>query len=199
MSRNQELDLSTHETAETSPQPARGRGRPPEGTIYRPDYAPIARKFFMLKGKTTTNKDLAVLLGVQEHTITDWIAKHDEFAMAVFEGRELADQEVVNALYERAVGAKTVSQKAFLDRENGKPVVVEVVEHHPPDARAASFWLRNRHPDHWKEKTEHEIGALKEGDAGITAEMPSAEAAQRYAALMQGITFEGEASEEEST
>ena len=197
MSTNQGADLTRTQPASIGSEIA--RARPLGAVVYRADYAEIARRFFMLKGASATNKDLAELLSVDENTITNWIAQHDEFAAAVFRGRAEADFEVVNAFHQRAIGCKTVTQKAFLDRTSGEPVIVEVVEEHPPDARAAAFWLRNRHPDAWKERTEHEVGPLADGDAGITREMPSEEAGARYAAFMRGEVIEGKAEEEEAT
>ncbi|MHB1956052.1 MAG: hypothetical protein ACYCOU_20160, partial [Sulfobacillus sp.] len=30
-------------------------------------------------------------------------------------------------------------------------------KHYPPDTQAAMFWLRNRQPERWKEKTEGDV------------------------------------------
>ena len=40
-----------------------------------------------------------------------------------------------------------------------EPVYAEYIEHYPPDTQAASLWLRNRHPDKWKDRTEQAVYA----------------------------------------
>ena len=81
--------------------------------------------------------DLARAFDVSESTIDNWKAAHPEFLAALKAGRELADAEVANSLYRRAIGDG--------DR--------------PPDVTACIFWLKNRRPDLWRDahRQEHAI------------------------------------------
>jgi hypothetical protein len=44
----------------------------------------------------------------------------------------------------------------------GEPVLTTIVKHYPPDTNAASLWLRNRHPQRWRDKIEHEHTVKRE-------------------------------------
>src|SRR5215831_15756104 len=81
---------------------------------------------------------------VSESTIDNWKAAHPEFLAALKTGRELADAEVANSLYRRAIGDG--------DR--------------PPDVTACIFWLKNRRPDWWRDahRQEHAITTPEQAD-----------------------------------
>ena len=161
-------------------------------SLYRDNLPEIARRFFLLKGKTATNKDLARLFDVSDDTIDRWIENRPEFREAVFAGREGADMEVVSSLWQRAVGTKIRSEKAFLDRSTGEIVKTTIEDEIPPDVNAIRFWLTNRQPEAWRERKEHELAGQLGIEHSISAKMNPEEAAQRYRALMQGVTVEGE-------
>jgi hypothetical protein len=76
--------------------------------VYSPALAEIALGGCLLGG---TNKDLAVLFGVHEQCITDWMNRHPEFRAAVEEGRTQADAQVAHSLYQRAVGYTVVNRR----------------------------------------------------------------------------------------
>jgi hypothetical protein len=124
-------------------------GRP---SLYQPEYADLARKFCMLGA---TNDQLAVLLGVRSpSTIDEWIAKKSEFAEAVKAGRAVADANVADSLYHRALGYEHDSEEIHvIDKE---VVRVPVKKKYPPDATSMIFWLKNRRPDLWRDKIEHQ-------------------------------------------
>jgi hypothetical protein len=118
-------------------------GRP---TTYAPDNAEIARYACMLGA---TNDTLAGRFGVCRRTIDNWIATITEFSDAVRQGREVADESVVSALFARATGMEQKVTKAFC--HGGQPVMANYTVHLPPDVRACIFWLRNRRPEQWRE------------------------------------------------
>jgi len=39
----------------------------------------------------------------------------------------------------------------------GDVTVTEVTKHYPPDTAAAFIWLKNRRPDLWRDKQEHQL------------------------------------------
>ena len=127
------------------------RGRP---TVYKPEYGDLAAKLCMLGA---TNDDLARMLEVAGGTIDAWIAGVPEFSAAVKAGRELADANVADRLYARAVGFSHPAVKIF--QSGGAPLEVPYTEHYPPDTQACVFWLRNRRRQDWREKIEHEHNA----------------------------------------
>lgn len=124
------------------------KGRP---TQYRPEHPDLARKFCMLGA---TNDDLAMLLEVAGSTIDKWIAEIPEFSGAVKAGREIADANVAEKLYQRATGYSHHAVKILV--ADGVPVQVPYTEHYPPDATSMIFWLKNRRRTDWREKVEVE-------------------------------------------
>jgi hypothetical protein len=118
-------------------------GRP---TTYRPENAEIARHACMLGA---TNDTLAGRFEVCRRTIDNWIATIPEFSDAVRQGRQVADETVVSALFARATGMERKMTKVFCHR--GQPVTANYTVQLPPDVRACIFWLRNRRPEQWRE------------------------------------------------
>ena len=98
-----------------------------------------------------TSEDLADCFEVSRSTIDGWIAAIPEFAEGVRQGRDEADVAVVEKLYSRAMGYSYETKKVLLCR--GEPVTVPHTVHYPPDIRACIFWLRNRRPQQWRERT----------------------------------------------
>jgi hypothetical protein len=118
-------------------------GRP---TIYQPEIAGIGRHACMLGA---TNETLAERFEVCRRTIDNWIATIPEFSFAVRQGRQVADETVISALFARAKGMEQKMTKVFCHR--GQPVTANYTVHLPPDVCACIFWLRNRRPEQWRE------------------------------------------------
>ena len=119
-------------------------GRP---TKYQDDYPEQARKLCLLG---STNAQLAEFFEVDVSTIDKWIAEKPEFSGSIKEGREVADAEIANSLYHRGKGYSHKAVKIFLHK--GKPVIVDYIEHYPPDTAAAFIWLKNRRRLDWKDR-----------------------------------------------
>jgi hypothetical protein len=117
-------------------------GRP---TTYRAENAEISRQTCMLGA---TNDTLAGRFGVCRRTIDNWIATIPDFSDAVRQGRQVADEAVVSALFARATGMEQKMTKVF---HRGQPVTANYTVQLPPDVRACIFWLRNRRPEQWRE------------------------------------------------
>ena len=102
-----------------------------------------------------TEEQIAEVIGVCAKTLANWKGKHPELLHAVREARLIADEVVEASLFRRAVGYSHPEQKVF--NCEGQIITHEIVKHHPPDTQAAMFWLRNRQPERWKEKTEGDV------------------------------------------
>lgn len=108
-----------------------------------------------------TNEQIAEKLGVAASTFFDYKNKYPELSEALKKGQEVADVEVENALFKRAIGYKydevTKESDKVIDPETGqiKTVMVEtkrVTKEVQPDVTAQIFWLKNRRPDVWRDK-----------------------------------------------
>ena len=78
-----------------------------------------------------TNTSIAAALGVHVDTVIEWRKIYPAFSDAVKTAKERADDQVESALYHNAN-----------------------VKH---NVAAQIFWLKNRRPDKWRDKIEHEV------------------------------------------
>ena len=116
-------------------------------TKYKEEYAGQARKLCLLG---YTDSDLADFFGVAESTIDNWKLKHNEFMGSIKDGKDIADSEVAEALYNRAMGYSHKEERIIGDK------VIETEKHYPPDTAACFIWLKNRQRHKWRDKQEIE-------------------------------------------
>lgn len=126
-------------------------GRP---TDFKEEYIEQGRKLCLLGA---TDKELADFFGTCEATINNWKINHPKFLESIKSGKELADANVAESLYNRAIGYSHDEDKIFNDQ--GQALVVPTVKHYPPDPTAIIFWLKNRQPDKFRDKREVELDA----------------------------------------
>lgn len=119
---------------------------------FKDEYIGIARKACELGA---TDLDLAEMLGVSLRTISYWRSSKPEFAQALMIGKESSDKRVESSLFNRAMGYSHPEDDIRV--VNGEIVVTPVIKHYPPDTTAAIFWLKNRKPQEWRDKREHEL------------------------------------------
>lgn len=101
-------------------------------TDYRPEMAEQAEKLCRLGA---TDKELADFFDVTEQTVNNWKSSQPGFFESLKKGKILADAEVANSLYNRALGS----------------------DDYPPDTTACIFWLKNRQPGKWRDKVQTEV------------------------------------------
>jgi hypothetical protein len=138
-------------------------GRP---TKYQPGYPQKVYKMALLNLKDT---EIAGLLDISEKCLNEWKNKYPKFEQSLKNGREIADSKVGQRLFERAMGYSHKAVKIFCDVKTGSREVIEYIEHYPPDPTSMIFWLKNRHPERWRDKREH----TGEGGGAIKVEVLS--------------------------
>lgn len=74
-----------------------------------------------------TDLQIAHNIGIRQSTFYDWKNKHSEFSEALKRSKEVADYEVESALFKKAKMGDTTAQ---------------------------IFWLKNRRPEKWRDKTD---------------------------------------------
>jgi hypothetical protein len=127
-------------------------GRP---TQFKPEYCEQVEKLCKLGA---TDKQLAEFFDVAVDTIYNWKHKHPEFVDAIKNGKTIADMQVSNSLFKKATGYTVEREKVVGKGETQKVVKVQIdVE---PDTTAAIFWLKNRQPEYWRDRTEQNITTL---------------------------------------
>lgn len=117
---------------------------------YKPEYDELAYNYSLLGA---IDKQMAEFFGVTEQTINNWKNDHPSFFESMCRGKAQADAMVAKSLFQRAVGYSHPETK-IATRDGQITDQLDVIKHYAPDTAAASFWLKNRQPDIWRDKKE---------------------------------------------
>lgn len=128
-------------------------------TKYDEAYAEQARKLCLLGH---TDEELAEFFEVAVSTIYEWKNAHPKFSEAIKNGKEVADADIANNLFNRAMGYTAKEKREEKTAEGFKKVEAE--KHIPGDVTAMIFWLKNRQRNKWRDKQDHEVTG-KDGGA----------------------------------
>lgn len=137
-------------------------------TKYQKAYAEQARKLCLLG---YTDKELADFFEVNEATINRWKKDHKEFCESIKKGKDISDGNVVDSLYQRAMGF--IAPDLDIRVINDKIVKTEITKHYPPDTAAAIFWLKNRQKKTWRDKIDHGIEGADGGPIQVVNYTPA--------------------------
>lgn len=118
-------------------------------TVYKYDKKKHPKEARKLAQLGAIEREIADFLEVSPKTIWDWKYNYPEFREALQLGKDEADERVVKALYNRAIGYSFDSEKVHFDKD-GLVSRADIVEHVPPDTRACQYWLNNRRRGEWK-------------------------------------------------
>lgn len=143
------------------------RGRPSK---YKDEYAEQARKLCLLGA---TDKEMAGFFEVDEATINRWKKDHHDFCESITRGKDIADANVAERLYERALGYS--HDEVHVSNYQGDVTLTPLIKHYPPDTPAASLWLRNRQPKKWRDKIDHEHGGAGGGPMVVEIVKPNSD------------------------
>ena len=132
-------------------------GRPSK---YKPKYAEQARKLCLLGA---TDAEMADFFEVDEATINRWKNEFSEFCESIKKGKLLADANVADRLYQRAMGYE--APDVDIRVVGGEIIQTPLTKHYPPDTPAAIFWLKNRQRGKWSDKSEIDV---KSSDGSMT-------------------------------
>ena len=118
-------------------------------TKYRQEYDELAYKFCLLGA---TDKKLAELLEISESTLNNWKHRYPSFVESIRKGKDIADAEVVDSLYKRAIGY--THPEVHVSCHQGEVILTELEKHYPPDFKSLQFWLKNRQKELWRDRVE---------------------------------------------
>lgn len=166
--------------------PPKKLGRPsPYTQGYKASFPDLARKLTMLGAK---DAEIAEIFEVSESTLNLWKTKHAEFSESLRAGKLIADAEVADRLYQRALGYEhdeidiRVVDKAI--------VQTPIRKYYPPDTTAAIFWLKNRQRHVWRDKVETGITDVEGKDVDVMSPERTNEALRRFAFLLSRAAAE---------
>lgn len=105
-----------------------------------------------------TDEEIARVFDISVATLNNWKKDYPEFLEAMRDGKEKADARVASRLYQRAMGY----EHADTDIRVVDKSIVEtpIIKIYPPDTRAAEFWLKNRQPSRFRERTVTEVSGV---------------------------------------
>jgi hypothetical protein len=123
-------------------------GRP---TLYKEEFNEQVEKLCKLGA---TDNEIADFFEVDVSSINNWKISHPEFFESIKKGKILADSNVADRLYQRALGFEHDGEEIKI--ADGEVIRVPIRKIYPPDATAAIFWLKNRRSKEWRDKQEVE-------------------------------------------
>lgn len=119
-----------------------------------------------LWAKGFIDAEVAKALGVSVDAIYDWQKKHPAFSQSRIRGKAIADELVEKALFKRATGF--VAPDCHVSQWDGEVTITDLEKHYPPDTAAIVFWLKNRKPKEWRDRSEV---LLEQECAGVPPEV----------------------------
>lgn len=132
----------------------------------RPSKFPVGQeaviKMLVLKG--CTDNELAEAFDVHADTIQNWKKQRPEFFESLKDWKLQADKEVEKSLYNRAIGAKVIEEKAVFSQDGGVDII-QTTKEYPPETAACVVWLANRQPNNWKKDPSSNTSADTIADA----------------------------------
>lgn len=108
-----------------------------------------------------SNDQIANNMGITRSTFYEWQNKHTDISDAIKKGKEVTDFEVENAMYKAAMGYEFEEVKTYIEETDAgrKKRIERTVKHVAPNVTAQIFWLKNRKPNTWRDRTEQQINA----------------------------------------
>lgn len=128
-------------------------------SVFLPDFPEHVIRGIAQRG--LSDEEMAELFGVTPELMNAWKSKYPSFNKAIEEGRTELDELVIAALFTAATGLDPVTkQRARIRKQKavslgeGMYDVVELEEDLPAQVQAQRYWLNNRAPKFWGDKTQ---------------------------------------------
>lgn len=124
-----------------------------------------------------TMPDVAAALQITPQTLGKWLQSREDLREVLTEATRPLEAEVESAIHHLAVGSvdERVVEQFDINADTGAliPITREVTTtNHAPDLKAGIFWLKNRRPERWHDKQEHDVRSM-----GITLNLDAKDAA----------------------
>lgn len=126
----------------------------------------LAIRLMLLGG--ATDQELCDALHITPGVLYGWANRHPRLREMMNDHKSGFDIRIERTLAARALGYTRKVEKVFM--HEGRAVRVDSYEHVEPNVAAAIFWLKNRHPDRWRDvqQIEAAIDAKIESEDQVT-------------------------------
>lgn len=114
------------------------------------------------KRNGASEEEIAKRLGIAYSTFNLYKCQKSELSEVLKKGAEIVDTEVENALLKRALGYDYDEITKERNSDNELIITKTVRKQVTPDVTAQIFWLKNRCPDKWRDKTQVEASVLND-------------------------------------
>lgn len=122
-----------------------------------------------------TDEQIAQNMGVAYSTFRTWRDKYSALSAVLKKNKDVADRQVENSLFERALGGAHEVRKTFKVKEKyyddhgrlcEKEKLVQATDevYIPGDTTAQIFWLKNRKPEDWRDKPKEVDKTMEDND-----------------------------------
>lgn len=118
---------------------------------FKAEYVNLAYHLALLGA---TFEQMGNVFRVHERTVRTWVERYPEFKDALQRGKEQADADVANSLFQRAKGYShpDVHFTTLRDKDGkGEVIATPTTKYYPPDVTACIFWLKNRQSANWRD------------------------------------------------
>lgn len=113
-----------------------------------------------------TDPEIASFLGIAVKTWQEWRGRYPKLKEASRLGKDEADERVIRALYQRALGYEQTVSKLYAEKSKSggtEYYEVEATEKIPGEVAAQIWWLKNRRSDEWRDRQIIGLGGDKGG------------------------------------
>ena len=126
------------------------------------------------------NREIAEFFVIGESTLDKIIKNEPTFKEALREGRAIANANVAQAFYHRAIGyshpdvhimanqVKEYNADGKLIRSYNDPLMIPITKYYPPDGYACQKWLALKDRQRWSETTNININATVNQNINIS-------------------------------
>lgn len=123
-------------------------------TKYKAGYHDVLGRWMARGG--LTHEEIAEEFDITLATLYNWKKKHTEFFDALKEGKELVDSRVEGSLLQRAEGFYTEEVQTNINAQGNETHKI-IKKYVVPDVTAQIFWLKNRRPQDWRDRKDHQL------------------------------------------
>jgi glycerophosphoryl diester phosphodiesterase len=120
---------------------------------YNKNFPSIAKEFAR---EGFVDIEIAKKLGISRASYYNYQLKYPEFRDAIIEGKIPVDIEIEDSLIKKAKGYYYEEKHTEIEIVNGEPkpkLIKTIKKHVPASDTAIIFWLKNRKPERWKDRS----------------------------------------------